>query len=159
MLCLKCVSNYLGEIMRYLPFLPRCASSAFMVLGLGHLLTTIVMQSKHANVNPVLFKLMSETHIHFPGRAMPVRDLMDGFSLAMGVLLFAYGLQSWRLPQLPIQFQRQQAIQLAFVATLICLISLRYFFIVPITLSAIGALCWGIFAIQMKENTHGAPQQ
>lgn len=116
------------------------ASWSLMLVGLGHTITDLT-SPKTALQNDFILK-MKAFPIEIAGTHSNIFSFHQGFSLMMGLLLFGYGL----LNLLIVKNNQTSGIpnNIVILNVIVCLISLilsiQYFFIVPIVFTAIAFL-------------------
>jgi len=128
---------------------------AFVLVGTGHLLTYWL--APITSELTAMLNVMREFPIVMPGSTGNLYQYYTGFSLMMGCLLFAYGMQAL----LTISDQALQNTRLLAFHTLVAVLgvtlSVMFFFVVPITFMAVAmitfALCL-LLAHRSKTNIH-----
>ncbi len=123
----------------------RIGSWAFILLGGGHLLT-LWFAPRTAEQDAIL-EVMRNFPVRLPGSDGNLYLYHVGFSSTMGVLLIAYGLQALAIGPLcahnPAAERRLFALHTG-VSVLALLLSLKFFFIVPIAFMSVASLFYGL---------------
>ncbi|MDO6759353.1 hypothetical protein Q4566_04005 [Tamlana sp. 2_MG-2023] len=128
----------------------KIASWSLMFVGIGHTITDLTSR-KTSSQNDFIIK-MKEFPIEVLGSNATIFSFHQGFSLMMGLLLFGYGL----LNILILRNNQTSPIpvNIVFFNIVICLISLvisiKYFFIVPILFIGIAFLGFTISLITKR---------
>ena len=125
----------------------KVASWSLILVGIGHTITDLT-SPKTALQNDFIIK-MKEFPIEVLGSETNIFSFHQGFSLMMGILLFGYGLLNILI------IRNNQTISIptniVILNIIICLISLvlsiKYFFIVPIVFTGIAFLGFSISLI------------
>ena len=130
-----------GESMDTPESLHTVAAASIALTGLGHTLGELT--SKPAALPEDVQKViesMRTTKVQFPGRQIPLFQMMTGFSLMMGVSLIVIGLLNYLMSAYAADSTHLVSVNLAFSAFSL-LISLRYFFVFPVVLMAVATAC------------------
>lgn len=127
-------------------------SVSFILLGFGHLVSHLaVMLSTEAR--PPVVNMMQEYSVPMPGREIDLLSLHHGFSLMMGILLIALGALSLCFPRMDqtFPFRSGPAIGLCVaLAAITLVVSLKYFFIVPVLCSLLSLVAYGAVLLIIK---------
>jgi len=130
--------------MRLQRLLYKTGAWSFIALGLGHISTYLLAPASAERLE--IFEKMQAFIIDMPGSQGNLYEYHLGFSLMMGILLIAYGVQallslrvmaatsSDSLPSLPLH---------TLVSAIVTMMAMRYFFMVPIVLGATAFLAFG----------------
>ena len=125
----------------------KIASWSLIFVGIGHTITDLT-SPKTESQNDFIIK-MKEFPIEILGRETNIFSFHQGFSLMMGLLLFGYGL----LNILILRNNQASTIptNIVILNSIICVISfvlsIKYFFIVPIVFTGIALLGFAISLI------------
>ncbi len=115
---------------------------AFVLVGAGHLLTYWLVPKTSAQT--AMLNAMREFPIVMPGSAGNLYQYHTGFSLMMGCLLIAYGMQALlTFSDKALQDTRLLAFHTA-VAALGVTLSVMFFFLVPIAFMAVALITFTI---------------
>ena len=118
------------------------ASAAFVLLGLAHTLSELVMGAREPpEAAAAALAAMKEARIAMPGRQVSLFMFMRGFSLMMGVLLMGYGTLNLLLPSDVALSLPVLGLNVA-VATLSLALAIRYFFAFPIVGTLVSLTCF-----------------
>lgn len=118
----------------------KIASWALIFVGIGHTLTDLTNQ-KTESQNDFIIK-MKEFPIDVLGSETNLFSFHQGFSLMMGLLLFGYGLlnllilRNYQASSIPTNIMILNVI----ICVISFVLSIRYFFIVPILFTGIALL-------------------
>ncbi len=114
---------------------------SLILVGMGHLATSLLMPKNPQQL--AMVQTMQSFAIDFPGPARNLYHYHEGFSIMMGLLLISYGM-------LAILLQRAASLQVALKTPLMAfhilvtlamlLVSLNFFFAVPIGFTALAFL-------------------
>jgi hypothetical protein len=118
-------------------------SSALVVLGIGHLVTS-QMTPQSAALDRVV-GAMRGFAIVMPGRTGDMFQYYQGFSLMMGILLLAYGvlaLLAFRGRAVDRVKERPVLVFNALVSAVALVVSAQYFFAVPLVLTAVALVAY-----------------
>lgn len=118
----------------------KIASWALILVGIGHTITDLTTP-KTLEQNDFILK-MKEFTIQILGAETDIFSFHQGFSLMMGLLLFAYGLLNLLI------LKNNKSANLAsnililniIVSLISVILSLKYFFIVPVVFTSIAFL-------------------
>ncbi|NQX81587.1 MAG: hypothetical protein HRT66_06300 [Flavobacteriaceae bacterium] len=127
------------------------ASSALIFVGIGHTITDLTSPKTEAQ-NDFLLK-MKEFTIEILGTETNIFSFHQGYSLMMGLLLFGYGL----LNILISKNNKESGLptNILVLNSIVCfaslLLSIRYFFVVPIVLTGIAFTGYTISLIKNKK--------
>lgn len=137
--------------------LSRVGALSFIVLGAGHLATTL-FAPKPADAGAVI-DAMRGFAIAMPGRVGSMYDYYQGFGLMMGILLIAYGLLAMLVLSADRGGSNQRGVLTLHVsvASLALAMSLRFFFAVPVVATGIALVAWGIALVSVLRGDRGAP--
>lgn len=137
--------------MNYSKLAYKIASWSFIIVGIGHILTDL-LSPKTPQQNGFIETMKGFT-IQLMGTETTIFSFYQGFSLMMGVLLFSYGLINLMIlnnnkqPNLPTNI-----LALNMIVSIICaVLSLLYFFIVPIALTSIAFLGFTLSFLRRKQ--------
>ena len=125
----------------------KIASWSLIFVGIGHTITDLTSPKTESH-NDFIIK-MKEFPIEILGRETNIFSFHQGFSLMMGLLLFGYGL----LNILILRNNQASTIptNIVILNSIICVISfvlsIKYFFIVPIVFTGIALLGFAISLI------------
>lgn len=125
----------------------KIASWSLIFVGIGHTITDLT-SPKTESQNDFIIK-MKEFSIEVLGSETNIFSFYQGFSLMMGLLLFGYGL----LNILILRNNQESSIptNIIILNIIICIISfvlsIKYFFIVPIVFTGIALLGFAISLI------------
>jgi hypothetical protein len=123
----------------------RIGSWAFVLLGLGHLMTQW-FAPKTVEQEAIL-EVMRNFAIRLPGSDGNLYLYHMGFSTTMGVLLMAYGFQALMVASVcedhPKTAHRLFALHTC-VAVGAALLSLKFFFAVPIVFMTVASVAFGV---------------
>ena len=129
----------------------KIASSALIFVGIGHTITDLTSPKTEAQ-NDFLLK-MKEFTIEILGTETNIFSFHQGYSLMMGLLLFGYGL----LNILISKNNKESGLptNILVLNSIVCfaslLLSIRYFFVVPIVLTGIAFTGYTISLIKNKK--------
>lgn len=127
------------------------ASSALIFVGIGHTITDLTSPKTEVQ-NDFLLK-MKEFTIEILGTETNIFSFHQGYSLMMGLLLFGYGL----LNILISKNNKESGLptNILVLNSIVCfaslLLSIRYFFVVPIVLTGIAFTGYTISLIKNKK--------
>lgn len=131
----------------------QIAAWSFILLGAGHLASHLSFTFSNAP-KPEILQAMHGFIVPVPGSQVDLLSLHEGFSLMMGVLFMAFGtlnLLSTK-PGDPVVADCRAPIYLnILVAAVAVLLSVRYFFIVPILLSGVSLACYAAALVTMEK--------
>ena len=129
--------------MRLPKLLYRTGSASLILVGLGHLATSLLMPKNPQQL--AMVQTMQGFAIDFPGPARNLYHYHEGFSIMMGMLLVSYGV-------LAILIERAATLEVALTTPLMAfhmlvtlgmlLVSLNFFFAVPIGFTAAAFLAY-----------------
>ncbi|VAW90031.1 Dipeptide transport system permease protein DppB (TC 3.A.1.5.2) [hydrothermal vent metagenome] len=113
---------------------------SFVLVGLGHIVTSMLIPNTPERVKMV--QEMKSFSISMPGTESNLYLFHEGFSLMMGLLLTAYGLLNLafaKISKMPVK-----SVMLINVAVSLSalIISIKYFFIVPVAFLGVAFLCF-----------------
>lgn len=131
----------------------RIGSWAFMVVGLGHLLSHWLAPSTPEQ--QAMWASMRQFAVVLPGREGNLYQYHTGFSLMMGLLLVAYGAQAWLLiwrRSGPHEIGQQVIYLHILVAAVGLLVAGKFFFAVPVALMAIALAAFSSTALLMRRS-------
>ena len=131
--------------MRAQKMLYMAGSAALVLVGAGHLATSLLMPKTPAQETMVA--TMKGFVIDMPGTVTNLYQFHQGFSIMMGVLLISYG-------ALAMLFVKAASIEAALrtpvlgfnmlVALASLLLSIAFFFVVPIALTGVAFACYAL---------------
>jgi hypothetical protein len=120
------------------------ASGTLVLVGVGHTVVELWMGSRPPAEELVpAMEIMKERQVAFPGRRVPLFDLMRGFSLAMGCWLVAFGGLNLLLPLEVAKSPTVLAWNILFSA-MGAWLAFRYFFVVPLVGMVVALVCYGL---------------
>lgn len=123
----------------------RIGSWAFILLGVGHLVTQWF--APRTAEQEAILEVMRNFAVRLPGSEGNLYLYHVGFSSTMGVLLIAYGLQALVMASFcnhnPEAERRLFALHTG-VSVLAALLSLQFFFLVPIVFMSVASLFFGL---------------
>jgi hypothetical protein len=125
----------------------KIASWSLILVGIGHTITDLTSPKSETQID--FIQKMKEFPIEIMGTETNIFSFHQGFSLMMGLLLFGYGL----LNILILRNNQASSIptNIQIINILICIISfvlsIKYFFIVPIVFTGISLLGFAISLI------------
>ena len=125
----------------------KIASWSLILVGIGHTITDLTSPKSETQID--FIQKMKEFPIEIMGTETNIFSFHQGFSLMMGLLLFGYGLLNILI------LRNNQAsyipTNILIINILICIISfvlsIKYFFIVPIVFTGISLLGFTISLI------------
>lgn len=123
----------------------QIGSWAFIVLGAGHLLTQWF--APRTAEQEAILEVMRNFAVRLPGSEGNLYLYHVGFSSTMGVLLIAYGLQALVMAPFCSHNSGAERRLLALhtgVSALATLLSLQFFFLVPIVFMSVASLFFGL---------------
>ena len=125
----------------------KIASWSLILVGIGHTITDLTSPKSETQID--FIQKMKEFPIEIMGTETNIFSFHQGFSLMMGLLLFGYGL----LNILILRNNQESSIPTNIIIfnIIICVISfvlsIKYFFIVPIVFTGISLLGFAISLI------------
>ena len=125
----------------------KIASWSLILVGIGHTITDLTSTKSETQID--FIQKMKEFPIEIMGTETNIFSFHQGFSLMMGLLLFGYGL----LNILILRNNQESSIPTNIIIfnIIICVISfvlsIKYFFIVPIVFTGISLLGFAISLI------------
>ena len=123
----------------------RIGSWAFILLGVGHLLTQWL--APRTAEQDAIHEVMRNFPVRLAGSDGNLYLYYVGFSSTMGVLLIAYGLLALAMAPLYANHlaagRRLVALHTG-VSVLTVLLSLKFFFIVPVVFMSVASLSYGL---------------
>ena len=125
----------------------KIASWSLILVGIGHTITDLTSPKSETQID--FIQKMKEFPIEIMGTETNIFSFHQGFSLMMGLLLFGYGL----LNILILRNNQESSIPTNIIIfnIIICVISfvlsIKYFFIVPIVFTGIALLGFAISLI------------
>ncbi|WP_027421362.1 LIC_13387 family protein [Crocinitomix catalasitica] len=116
----------------------KFASWALLLVGIGH--TMAVLTSPITEQQSNYIQQMKGFPIEMFGSNIDIYSFYQGFSLMMGLLLFGYGLINLMILSMPqvIKLPRNILILNVFVSLLSFVLSVQYFFTVPVIFTGIA---------------------
>jgi hypothetical protein len=117
-----------------------------MIIGIGHTALHFTVKGKNPAAGPVIAQ-MKQLKIDIAGLGnQSLYSFHEGFSITMGMLLFFFGLQSFFLSKSLNSYNDNKIVfWIPVVTTAVLLfLSLRYFIIIPQTLSFIALVAYGM---------------
>jgi hypothetical protein len=132
-----------------LPIVYKIGCWSFILVGIGHLITSMDIPDTPERTK--IIQEMKSFSISMSGTESNLSLFHDGFSLMMGVLLIGYGLINLSLANASM-IPRKQIILINVVVSLVSVvISIKYFFIVPVAFLCMAALCFSmVFILSAK---------
>lgn len=139
--------------MNFTKFSYKIACWAFIVIGVGHIATDLLSPKTHEQIEYI--HAMKEFSINLLGTETNIYSLFQGFSIIMGLLFVSYGLINlFFLQNHKKNLVAKNIILLNILISLACmLLSLKYLFIVPITLTGLAFLAFTFSYINRKAKT------
>lgn len=115
----------------------RIASWSFMLVGIGHTITDLTSPKTLTQKEFIL--TMKSFAISILGTETSVFSFHQGYSLMMGLLLFGYGLLNLLVINNNAIYISRSILSLNITVSLIAVIlSLKYFFIVPVVFTSVA---------------------
>lgn len=126
----------------------KIASWSLIIVGVGH---TITYLSSPKNAKQLeMIQSMKDFTTEMMGSKISIFDFHHGFSLIMGTLLTAYGLLNLFISQ-ELKIIANRILILNMVVTLIAsVLSIKYFFAVPIVLTSLAFVSFTISYLGQK---------
>jgi hypothetical protein len=126
----------------------KIASWSLVLVSIGHTITYLTAPVTEGQKELIL--KMKEFSTIMLGSEISVFSFHEGFSLMMGLLLFGFG--GINLFLIKVYKETSSSITLfnILISTLSLLLSIKYFFIVPIVFTGVAALGFSISAIIKK---------
>jgi len=118
---------------------------SFILVGLGHIVTSMFAPITPERADIILE--MKNFSITMAGTESNLYLFHEGFSLMMGVLLIGYGLLNLLLTKASVMPGNNIILVNTTVSFIAFIISIKYFFMVPIILLCIAFLCFLIILI------------
>ena len=134
-------------------------SWSFVLLGMGHLVTYLFLPKTPEQEK--MIQVMKDFVISMPGPDSTFFLFHEGFSLMMGLLLICYGtVNILFLAADSFDFLRSKHIAMlnVLVSLLAVVLSVIYFFIVPIVFTTISLIAFGM-ALGLSLRASGTPQK
>ena len=134
-------------------------SWSFVLLGIGHLITYLFLPKTPEQEK--MIQVMKDFVISMPGPDSTLFLFHEGFSLMMGLLLICYGTVNILFFAVDsFDFLRSKPIAMlnVLVSLLAVVLSVIYFFIVPIVFTAISLIAFGL-ALGLSLRASGTPQK
>ena len=126
--------------MNSLPMLYKAGCWSFILVGIGHIVTSRLIPSTPERDKMV--EEMKNFSISLSGSESNLYLFHEGFSLMMGVLLIGFGALNLSFLEASAT-PRKRVVLVAVIVSLISLvISINYFFIVPVLLLLIASFCF-----------------
>lgn len=117
----------------------KIASWSFLLVGVGHTITDLTTPKTPEQI-AFIFKMKSFT-IQILGTETNIFSFHQGYSLMMGLLLFGYGLLNLMMANNNALHISQGILILNITVSLIAVIlSLKYFFVVPVAFTSVALL-------------------
>jgi hypothetical protein len=136
--------------MNYSKLAFKTASWSFIVVGIGHLTTDLLKPKTKEQL--MFIQTMKDFSIDLMGTEVNVFSFHQGYSIMMGLLLFAYGVLNLMLLKNNGQDRLASNI-LVFncVVSFACtVLSIMYFFIIPIVLTGVAFLGFTVSLLKIK---------
>lgn len=139
-------------------FLRKMGSWAFVMLGVGHLVTQLTIP--HSPERDAVTDAMALFIIEMPGRVGTMLDYHQGFSLMMGFLLIGYGVRTL------LQLRCKSHIANDEVSLLMCdvavsvvafAVSANHFFAVPVALTGLALLAFSAALVMTWSKAFSKP--
>ena len=134
-------------------------SWSFVLLGMGHLVTYLFLPKTPEQEK--MMQVMKDFVISMPGPDSTLLLFHEGFSLMMGLLLICYGtVNILFLAADSFDFLRSKHIAMlnVLVSLLAVVLSVIYFFIVPVVFTTISLIAFGL-ALGLSLRASGTPQK
>ena len=134
-------------------------SWSFVLLGMGHLATYLFLPKTPEQEK--MMQVMKDFVISMPGPDSTLLLFHEGFSLMMGLLLICYGtVNILFLAADSFDFLRSKHIAMlnVLVSLLAVVLSVIYFFIVPVVFTTISLIAFGL-ALGLSLRASGTPQK
>ncbi len=129
--------------MRFQKLLYMAGSLALVLVGAGHLATSLLMPRTAAQ--EAMIATMKGFAIEMPGTLSDLYQFHQGFSIMMGVLLISYGAVTMLFVKAASMEAALRTPVLGFnilVALTALLLSISFFFVVPIALTGLAFVCY-----------------
>ncbi len=126
--------------MNSLPILYKTGCWSFMLVGTGHIVTSMLIPSTPERDE--IIEEMRRFSISLSGSESNLYLFHEGFSLMMGVLFIAFGALNLSFLEASI-IPRKRIVLVSLIVSLISLaVSIKYFFIVPVLFLLIACCCF-----------------
>ncbi len=126
--------------MKLLPVVYKIGCWSFILVGIGHIVTSMSVPSTPERDK--IIEEMKNFSISMSGSESNLYLFHEGFSLMMGVLLMGYGLLALSLTKASFIPEKQVVFINVIISLVALAISVKYFFIVPITFLMVAFLCF-----------------
>ncbi|PCJ45294.1 MAG: hypothetical protein COA74_15905 [Gammaproteobacteria bacterium] len=144
--------------MKSLSIIYKAGCWSFILVGLGHIVTSMFVPITPERASIILE--MKNFSITMAGTESNLYLFHEGFSLMMGVLLISYGLLNLFLTKASVIPENNIIFINTTVSLIAFIISIKYFFMVPIILLCIAFLCFLItLIISTKPVIHSKEKQ
>lgn len=140
--------------MKFLPQIYKVGCWSFILVGLGHLVTFIMVPDTAERVEVI--HTMQNFSISMAGTESNLYLFYEGFSLMMGILLMGFGLLNLFLIKSLPSPSKYILFTNTFISFIALLISIKYFFLVPVVFLGIAFLSFLIAMglTMQKKNTN-----
>ncbi len=122
------------------PMLYRAGCWSFILVGIGHLVTSRLIPNTPERDKMV--EEMKNFSISLSGSESNLYLFHEGFSLMMGVLLIGFGALNLSFLEASTTPRKRVVLVAVMVSFISLLISINYFFIVPVLLLLIASFCF-----------------
>jgi len=126
--------------MKSLPIVYKTGCWSFIMVGIGHIVTSMFVPNTPERTK--IIQEMKNFSISMLGTESNLYLFHEGFSLMMGILLIAYGLINLSFIKLSMIPEKHIVVINFAVALTALVISIRYFFIVPIVFLGTAFSCF-----------------
>lgn len=129
--------------MRLQKLLYMAGSAALVLVGAGHLATSLLVPKTDAQL--AMVQTMKGFAIEMPGTLTNLYQFHQGFSIMMGVLLISYGAVTMLFVKAASMEAALRTPVLGFnilVSLTALLLSISFFFVVPIALTGMAFVCY-----------------
>lgn len=126
--------------MKLLPIVYKTGCWSFIMVGIGHIVTSMFVPNTPERTK--IIQEMKNFSISMLGTESNLYLFHEGFSLMMGILLIAYGLINLSFIKLSMIPEKHIVVINFAVALTALVISIRYFFIVPIVFLGTAFSCF-----------------
>ncbi len=131
--------------MKLSPIIYKIGCWSYIFVGIGHTVTYMLIPNTPERTK--ILQDMKNFPISMPGTESNLYLFHEGFSLMMGSLLIAYGLLNLSLTKTSMIPGKHVILINVIMSLLAFIISIKYFFIVPVTFLGIAFLCFLISLI------------
>lgn len=129
----------------------KTASWSFVLLGIGHVITHFLEPRTPEQLD--MIQQMKDFVIEMPGTTSNLLLFHEGFSITMGMLISAFGLINLVFLKTNRESVNSFGLLLtnSIVSGLMLILSVIYFFFVPIAFSALSFLCFTSLLFMKKD--------